>query len=74
MFQAYFFKLNTTMLNYMKTILSKVSFSKELFEKELKKAIALLVPEELLELKDWCIAKFGHLYCSVIERCFMGIT
>lgn len=62
------------MLNYVKTILSKVSFSKELFEKELKKAIALLVPEELLELKDWCTARFGHLYNNVIEKCFTGIS
>lgn len=68
------FKTQHAMLNYVKTILSKVSFSKELFEKELKKAIALLVPEELLELKDWCIAKFGHLYSNVIERCFVGIS
>lgn len=62
------------MLDYMKTILSKVSFSKELFEKELKKAIAMLVPGELVELKDWCDAKFGHLYKGVINRCFVGIA
>ena len=35
------------MLEYFKTILSKVSFSKYLFEKELRKAIKVLVAEEL---------------------------
>ena len=60
------------MLDYMKTILSKVSFSKELFEKELKKAIAMLVPDELVELKDWCYARFGHLYHNILNRCFIG--
>lgn len=59
------------MLEYIKTILSKVSFSKELFEKELKKAIAMLVPEEIIDLKNWCCVKFGHIYQNVINRCFV---
>ena len=58
------------MLEYFKTILSKVSFSKYLFEKELKKAIKVLVEEELLELQRWCNKKFGHVYKAVINRCF----
>lgn len=62
------------MLNYIKTILSKVSFSKELFEKELKKAIAMLVPDELTDLKDWCYTKFGHLYENILNRCFSGLA
>jgi len=62
------------MLNYIKTILSKVSFSQELFEKELKKAIAMLASTELSELKDWCYAKFGHVYNSIINRCFVNVA
>jgi hypothetical protein len=59
------------MLNYVKLILSKVSFDKSLFEKELKKAIAILIPNEILELKRWCIDTFGHIYSSVIKHCFV---
>ena len=59
------------MLNYVKTILSKVSFDKSLFEKELRKAIAMLVPVEIKELKKWCIEKFGHVYQAIIKRCFV---
>jgi len=41
------------MLEYSKTVLRKVSFDVKLFCKELKKAIALLLPEEAEELKRW---------------------
>lgn len=58
------------MLEYIKTILQKVSFDKQLFEKELKKAIGLLVPEEVKQLKSWCYEKFSNLYLSVLNRCF----
>jgi hypothetical protein len=39
------------MLRYAKEILTKVSFDAQLFEKELRKAIKMLVNEELLELR-----------------------
>jgi len=42
-----------TMLEYSKTVLKKVSFDAKLFCKELKKAIELLLPEEVEELKVW---------------------
>ncbi len=58
------------MLEYIKIILSKVSFHKELFEKELKKAISQLIPDEVLELKSWCYAKFGEAYNAIFSRCF----
>jgi hypothetical protein len=58
------------MLEYFKIILSKVSFSKELFERELRKAIAALVPKEVDQLRVWCYAKFNHLYAEVLNRCF----
>mgnify|MGYP001100723133 CR=1 FL=1 len=59
------------MLNYVKTILSKVSFDKKLFEKELKKAISVLLPVEIAELKRWCFEKFGHLYKSILQQSFV---
>lgn len=39
------------MLDYTKTILDKVSFDKTLFCKEVQKAINLLLPYEIEELK-----------------------
>ena len=62
------------MLEYFKTILSKVSFDRKLFEKELKKAIKQLVPEELRDLKSWCFDKFGHIYGNVLEEQFLLVT
>lgn len=62
------------MLEYVKTILSKVSFDSKLFEKELRKAIASLVPTEINDLKDWCYKKFGHIYGTTLKRCFVGVN
>lgn len=64
-------KILTDMLKYAKEILSKVSFDKNLFEKELLKAIKLLLPVEIKELKEWCYKTFGHIYSSILERCFV---
>ena len=41
------------MVEYYKTVLQKVSFDVKLFKKELKKAIARLLPDEIEELKNW---------------------
>ncbi len=62
------------MLKYAKQVLSKVSFDKELFEKELLKAIKLLMPVEISELKKWCYRKFGSLYRAILDRCFTAAT
>ena len=58
------------MLEYFKTILSKVSFDKWLFEKELRKAIKALVQQELASLKQWCYAEFGQIYDAILDKCF----
>ncbi len=58
------------MLEYFKTILAKVSFDRWLFEKELRKAIKSLVPIEIVKLRDWCIEQYGHIYATVIKKCF----
>ena len=61
------------MLKYFKQILSKVSFDRELFEKELKKAIKSLLPAELKEFKDWCYIKFASLYPVILDRNFAEV-
>lgn len=58
------------MLEYAKTILLKVSFDKILFEKELRKALRMLLPDELVELKAWCYEKFSTLYRRILNRVF----
>ena len=56
------------MLEYVKTILKKVSFDRKLFEKELKKAIKVLVPKDLKELKKWCYEQFGNVYNVILNK------
>lgn len=60
------------MLEYIKTILQKVSFDKKLFEKELKKAIKMLIPEEVKQLRSWCYERFNS-YLSILNRCFARV-
>lgn len=43
------------MLEYTKTVLKKVSFDARLFRRELEKAIERLLPNELMELKEWLL-------------------
>lgn len=45
--------MKTSMLEYVKTVLAKVSFSKNLFRKEYKKSFSWLSKSESQELKDW---------------------
>ena len=59
------------MLNYVKTVLTKVSFDSKLFEKELKKAIELLMGAEIQELKQWCYTRFGKQHEAILNRCFV---
>jgi len=59
------------MLEYVKTILTKVSFDRKLFEKELRKAIASLVAEEVSKLRVWCYRTFGQIHRSILNRCFI---
>ena len=61
------------MLNYVKTVLSKVSFDARLFEKELLKAIKMLIAEEVSELKRWCYTSFGEQHEAILNRCFVVV-
>ncbi|MCC2548447.1 hypothetical protein LJY25_18515 [Hymenobacter sp. BT175] len=58
------------MLEYAKTILLKVSFDQILFEKELRKALRMLVPDELVQLKEWCYNQFSNVYRRILNRVF----
>jgi len=58
-----------SMFEYTKNILTKVSFDKSLFRKELAKAIKLLKKDERRMLKIWCIATFAS-YSDVIIDVF----
>jgi len=56
------------MLEYAKLILKKVSFDRRLFEKELIKALNLIVPNDLKEFKNWCYDHFGHMYNVILNK------
>jgi len=58
------------MLEYVKTILQKVSFSKYLFERELKKGLRYLLPNEIEEFRDWCYEMFGRLHLPILNQYF----
>lgn len=47
--------MSRKIFNYSKLILESVSFDVKLFTKELQKAIKLLMPFEITELKTWLI-------------------
>lgn len=61
------------MLEFCKKILTKVSFDRILFSKELNKAIKRLKQEELVSLKQWCMQQFGHVYEDIIQDSFRPV-
>jgi hypothetical protein len=60
------------MLDYAMTILSKVSFSSELFSKELRKCINWVEKEKLQDLKKWCYSNYGEIYHDILDNAFSG--
>lgn len=58
------------MLELSKTILKRMTFDKSLFQKELKKSLKWVKPNEKTILKVWCLAQFGHMYKDVILETF----
>lgn len=60
------------MLDYVKTILMKVSFDSRLFEKELRKAFNLLMAHEILDFRDWCYRNFSSNYEPVLNKYFIA--
>jgi hypothetical protein len=62
------------MFEYTKEILTKVSFDRVLFRKELKKAVKWLKSEERRMLMVWCLATFGHRYSDIITETFRHVS
>lgn len=62
------------MLDYAKLILPKVSFSRELFRKELNKCINWVEPNQVQDLHTWCYQKFQKLYPNVLAEAFADIA
>ncbi len=62
------------MLEYAKVILPKVSFSKELFRKELNKCIHWVEPNQIQELYTWCYENFKEIYPDVLAEAFADIA
>jgi hypothetical protein len=58
------------MFEYTKQILTKVSFDRVLFRKELKKAMKWLKSDERRMLMLWCAATFGQRYSDIINEVF----
>ena len=57
------------MLEFSKKILSKVSFDKNLFKKELSKSIRWLNKKEVLSLKIWALTTFTQ-YKNITREVF----
>ena len=47
--------MKSTMIVFTKDLLEKVSFDPQLFCKELSKALKVLLPYEIEQLKEWLI-------------------
>ena len=62
------------MLEYAKIILPKVSFSKDLFRKELSKCINWVEPDQVLNLYAWCLENFNDKYPDVLAEAFGDIA
>jgi hypothetical protein len=58
------------MLEYAKVILPKVSFSRDLFRKELTKCINWVNESEIGHLKEWCFDNFREMYPDILANAF----
>ena len=62
------------MLEYAKVILPKVSFSKDLFRKELRKCIDWVEQNQVNELFTWCHKNFNEMYPDVLAEAFADVA
>ena len=58
------------MLEYCQRVLSKVSFDRHLFAKELAKSIKRLELSDVQRLRQWCQEQFGQRYEDIIMATF----
>jgi hypothetical protein len=56
------------LLEYLKTILLRVSLSQTLFEKELKKGLRALGEEDPLQPEQWCCFKSAVVAVPGVEK------
>ena len=61
------------MLEFSKKILSKVSFDKTLFRKELQKSVRWISKKEMTHLKVWTLTTFTQ-YKETILEVFDGLS
>jgi len=61
------------MLDFCKEVLTKVSFDRILFRKELQKAIRWLNRDELVQFRQWCLDTFGSRYREIIVASFAAV-
>ncbi len=62
------------MLEYAKVILPKVSFSRQLFRKELEKCINWVEAPDLGIMKEWCYETFGDMYPEILDQAFSELA
>jgi hypothetical protein len=55
-------------LTYSKIILEKVSFNKQLLEKEFRKFSSQLPEPEKADLKRWCLKRFGQRFKQTMRN------
>lgn len=60
------------MLKYQMMIIEKVSFNRELFEKEIRKSMRMLTHNELEELRIWAFEMFSNRHNDILRRTFAG--
>lgn len=59
------------MIEFTQKILTAVSFDRQLFQKELGKALKWLSDaEEIQKFQEWCIVEFGAKYPKIISKAF----
>lgn len=62
------------MLELSQKILTKVSFDPLLFQKEFRKALVMLKPNERMLLRVWALATFGSMYRHIIMDVYRAVT
>ena len=63
------------MLDLTKKILRGVSFDRQLFKKELYKALKWITDsDEIRKFQEWCVLEFGGKYPLIIQQAFAHQT
>lgn len=58
------------MLDFCKTVLMRVSFDRNLFQRELKKSFLWLSKDDAEALRRWALSQYSHKYHQVIASTF----